>query len=390
MWRRESLIRKVKRVLLGVSGSIAAYKTLILSRELFKRGKEIKVILTSKSLNFITPLSFQELSNSEVFTDKDFFRRNTHIELARWGEIFLVVPATYNIIGKVANGIADDLLTSTIASFKGNVIFVPAMHTEMWNNPILKDNIERLKRYGHVVFPVEVGPLASGDYGEGRMVEVEDILRFMEDIDKSSSFWKDKRVIITYGGTMEKIDDVRVITNLSSGKMGIALSSFLSSLGAHVIAIGCGNVEVAPSKEFYRVYTVEELYDRLGSLDYDYLFMCAAVSDYKPKGVRGKIKKDKDVLTLELERTMDILSEISRNKKGKIVGFALEERKNLEEEALRKLNEKNLDYIIANPLEVIGKDHTEVAVYSRQGLLGKYEGTKWEVAREIIKRLSSA
>jgi phosphopantothenoylcysteine decarboxylase/phosphopantothenate--cysteine ligase len=195
-------------------------------------------------------------------------------------------------------------------------------------------------------------------------------------------------VVITYGGTVEKIDEVRVITNLSSGKMGIALANFLKSLGSFVIAVGCGNVEMASSDIFYRVFSVDELYNTLKDLDYDYLFMVAAVSDFKVDPSKGKIKRE-GKMTLELLPTRDVVAEISRNKKGKIVGFALEEENKLLEEAKRKLEEKNLDYIVANPIKVIGSDDTEVILISREGVLGKFEGSKWEVARKIIERLSS-
>jgi phosphopantothenoylcysteine decarboxylase/phosphopantothenate--cysteine ligase len=376
------------RILIGVTGSIAAHKSLLLCRELYKRGHELKVILSKASLNFIKPLPFKELCCAEVFTDKDFFNGNTHINLSRWADLFMVVPATYNVIGKVANGIADDLLTSVCASYPFPITFVPAMHTEMWKNPILKENVEKLKKFGHIVLPTVEGELASGDYGEGRMLEVEDLVKYVEDIGKLREFWRGKRVVITYGGTVEKIDEVRVITNLSSGKMGIALANFLKSLGSFVIAVGCGNIERASSDIFYRVFSVEELYNTLKDLDYDYLFMAAAVSDFKVDPSKGKIKRE-GKMTLELLPTRDVVAEISRNKKGKIVGFALEEENKLLEDAKRKLEEKNLDYIVANPIKVIGSDDTEVMLISRDGVLGKFEGSKWEVARKIIERLSS-
>jgi len=376
------------RILIGVTGSIAAHKSLFLCRELYKRGYELKVILSKGSLNFLKPLPFKELCGAEVFTDKDFFKGNTHINLSRWAELFLIVPATYNIIGKVANGIADDLLTSVCASYPFQIIFVPAMHTEMWRNPILKENIEKLRKFGHIVLPTVEGDLASGDYGEGRMLEVDDLVNYIEDIGKLGNFWRGKRVVITYGGTLEKIDDVRVITNLSSGKMGIALATFLKSLGSFVIAVGCGNVERASSDVFYRVSSVDELYEILKDLDYDYLFMAAAVSDFKVDHLKGKVKREGNI-TLNLVPTMDVLAEISRKKRGKIVGFALEEEEKLFDEAKRKLEEKNLDYIVANPIRVIGSDETEVVLLSKDGILGKFSGSKWEVARKIVERLSS-
>ncbi len=376
------------RVLIGVTGSIAAHKSLLLCRELYKRGYNIKVILSKNSLNFLKPLPFKGLCGAEVFTDRDFFKDNTHINLSRWAEIFLVVPATYNIIGKVANGIADDLLSSVCASYPFSIIFVPAMHTEMWRNPILKDNVQKLKRFGHVVLPTVEGELASGDFGEGRMLEVEELVKYIEDIRKLREIWRGKRVVITYGGTLEKIDDVRVITNLSSGKMGIALASFFKSLGSFVVAVGCGNVERASADVFYRVFSVEELYNVLRELDYDYLFMAAAVSDFRVDPSKGKIKREGKIM-LELVPSRDVLAEISRNKRGKIVGFALEEEDKLLEEAKKKLEKKGLDYIVANPLKVIGSDETEVVLISREGILGKFAGSKWEVARKIVERLSS-
>ncbi len=377
------------KVLIGVSGSIAAFKSLILSRLLFKRGHRIKVILTRGALHFVTPLSFKELAGAEVFTEEDFFKGNTHIDLARWADLFLIAPATYNVIGKVAVGIADDLLTSTAAAYLGPIHFAPAMHTEMWRNPILRKNIETLKTFGHVVLPVGSGDLASGDVGEGRMLEPEEIVSYVEDVRKLREFWGGKRVVITYGGTREPIDDVRVITNLSSGKMGIALASAFTSAGAHVVAVACGGVEAAPSREFYRVNTVEELHDLLKGMDYDYLFMAAAVSDYRPEYRKGKIKKGEDSLILPLVKTRDILSSISGDRRGIIVGFALEEPDKLHSEARRKLRAKGIDYVVANPTGVIGSDRTTVFLYGREGLIGEFSGTKWEVARQIVKALAS-
>ncbi len=378
------------RVLIGVSGSIAAFKSLILSRILYKRGHSVKVVLSRGALHFITPLSFQELAGAEVFTEDDFFRGNTHIDLARWSEVFLIAPATYNVMGKVANGIADDLLTSVAAAYPGPIIFAPAMHTEMWRNPVLRANLSTLKRFGHVVLPVGAGELASGDVGEGRMLEPEEIAAYVEDLAAVRDFWRGKRVVITYGGTVEPIDDVRVITNLSSGRMGIALASALRSVGAYVVAVACGNVGVAPSNEFYRVMTVEDLHSLLQGMEYDYLFMAAAVSDYKPEYRKGKIKKGKDTLVLELKRTVDVLTSLSRDKKGVIVGFALEEPHKLHSEARRKLREKGIDYVVANPTEAIGGEETKVFLYGRDGLIGEFSGSKWEVARKIVRTLASA
>ena len=378
------------KVLIGVSGSVAAFKSLILARLLYKRGHSLKVVLTRGALHFIAPLSFQELAGAEVFTEADFFKGNTHIDLARWAEALLIAPATYNVIGKVASGIADDLLTSVAAAYPGPIIFAPAMHTEMWRNPILQENLSTLKRFGHVVLPVGTGELASGDVGEGRMMEPEEIAAHIEDVAAVRGFWEGKRVVITYGGTVEPIDDVRVITNLSSGRMGMALASALRSMGAHVVAVACGSVGVAPSNEFYRVRTVEELHSILRGMEYDYLFMAAAVSDYRPEYRKGKIKKGESTLTLRLERTVDVLTSLSRDKRGVIVGFALEEPHRLHSEARRKLQEKGIDYIVANPTDVIGKEETRVFLYGKEGLIGEFSGSKWEVAREIVKALASA
>jgi len=377
------------RVLIGVSGSIAAFKSLILARLLYKEGHEVGVVLTRGALNFITPLSFQELAGARVLTDDDFFKGNTHIDLARWADVMVVAPATYNVIGKVASGIADDLLTATAAAFPHPIVFAPAMHTEMWHNRILRRNLDILRGVGHVILPVGEGPLASGDVGEGRMLEPEEIAHYISRLERLMEFWAGKRVVITYGGTYEPIDDVRVITNRSSGRMGLALASWLSMARAHVVAVACGGVPTAPSAEFHRVGRVLELRNLLLDMDYDYLFMAAAVSDYAPDYRPGKIKKSSDVLTLHLKRTVDVLSELGRNKKGTLVGFALEERDRLEEEAMRKLREKNLDYVVANPIDAIGSERTEVFLFGREGLLGRYSGNKWQVASEIVMRLAS-
>jgi len=363
------------KVLLGVTGSIAAYKSVIVARLLTKAGHEVKTIITRGGENFISSLSISNLTVNDVFTEDDFWMPGQkiplHIELARWPDVVLVAPATMHFLGKLAHGIADDLLTSTIAAIDRPVLLAPAMHTEMWNSRVLQDNVIRLKIFGYEFIGPYEGELSSGDRGIGRMAEPEDIIERVIQIGNTERKLRGKKVIITYGGTEEELDDVRVITNKSSGKMGISLSRRAKELGAHVIAV-VGRVEVQPLyyDEIYYARSVDELSMTLQEIvpGADVLIMAAAVSDFKPIGrLEGKVKRG-EKLVVEFEPTEDILKNLSKSKRPDqiFVGFALESR-NLLENATKKMQEKGVDMIVANYATAMGSDFINGFILTKEG-----------------------
>ena len=363
------------KVLLGVTGSIAAYKSVIVARLLVKAGHEVKTILSRGGENFISSLSISNLTVNDVFTEDDFWipgqKIPLHIELARWPDVVVVAPATMHFLGKLAHGLADDLLTSTIGAIDRPVLLAPAMHTEMWNSRVLQDNVKRLKIFGYEFIGPYEGELSSGDRGIGRMAEPEDIIERVIEIGNTERKLRGKKVVITYGGTEEDIDEVRVITNKSSGKMGISLSRRAKELGAHVIAV-VGRVEVQPLyyDEIYYARGVDQLSATLHEIvpKADVLIMAAAVSDFKPVGrMEGKVKRGSK-LVVEFEPTEDILKSLSKNKRPDqvFVGFALES-KNLLENAKKKMEEKGVDMIVANYATAMGSDYISGYILTRDG-----------------------
>jgi len=384
------------KVLLGVTGSIAAYKSVIVARLLTKAGHEVKTIITRGGENFISSLSISNLTVNDVFTDDDFWMPGQkiplHIELARWPDVVVVAPATMHFLGKLAHGFADDLLTSTIAAIDRPVVLAPAMHTEMWNSRVLQDNVIRLKIFGYEFVGPYEGELSSGDRGIGRMAEPEDIIERVIQIGKTERKLRGKRIVITYGGTEEELDDVRVITNKSSGKMGVSLSRRAKELGAHVIAV-VGRVEVQPLyyDEIYHARSVDELSMTLKEIvpDADVLIMAAAVSDFKPAGrLEGKVKRG-ERLVVEFEPTEDILRSLSKDKKpGQIfVGFALESR-NLLENAEKKMHEKGVDIIVANYATAMGSDFIRGYILSREEKIPLKTLTKSELAIILFDKIA--
>ncbi len=384
------------KVLLGVTGSIAAYKSVIVARLLTKAGHEVKTIITRGGENFISSLSISNLTVNDVFTDDDFWMPGQkiplHIELARWPDVVVVAPATMHFLGKLAHGFADDLLTSTIAAIDRPVVLAPAMHTEMWNSRVLQDNVIRLKIFGYEFVGPYEGELSSGDRGIGRMAEPEDIIERVIQIGKTERKLRGKRIVITYGGTEEELDDVRVITNKSSGKMGVSLSRRAKELGAHVIAV-VGRVEVQPLyyDEIYHARSVDELSMTLKEIvpDADVLIMAAAVSDFKPAGrLEGKVKRG-ERLVVEFEPTEDILRSLSKDKKpGQIfVGFALESR-NLLENAEKKMREKGVDIIVANYATAMGSDFIRGYILSREEKIPLKTLTKSELAIILFDKIA--
>lgn len=347
-----------KTIVLGVSGGIAVYKALEVVSKLKKRNMDVHVIMTKSAREFVTPLSFQSLSQNMVaynmFEEPRAFEIQ-HISLAKKADLMAIVPATANIIGKVSNGIADDMLSTTIMATKAPVIFAPAMNTNMYNNVIVQENIKRLKNLGYEFIEPESGRLACGDEGIGKLANTDIIV---DSICNKLYPIKDlvgKKVLVTAGPTIGKIDPVRIFTNRSSGKMGYAIAEEARYRGAEVVLIS-GPTNIAPplGVTFIRVNTNEEMFNAV--MEYydfmDIVIKTAAVADYKPKEYSNeKIKKGSSSLNIELIKDRDILFHLGQNKKSQIlIGFAAESE-NLIENAKRKIEKKNLDYIVANNIK---------------------------------------
>ena len=367
-----------KTIVLGVTGSIAAYKIANLASMLVKLHADVHVIMTQNATHFITPMTFETLTNNKCIVDT--FDRNfnfdvKHVSLAKKGDLFLVAPCTANVIGKVATGICDDMLTTTIMATKAPVLFSPAMNTGMWENPILQDNLQRLKHYGyHVIEPVE-GRLACGDTGNGKMPSEETLL---EHILLHLAREKDlagKRILVTAGPTQESIDPVRFITNHSSGKMGYAIAKMAVLRGAAVTLVS-GPVSISPFAgiEKVGVRSAQDMFEAVTqrSEQSDIIIMCSAVADYRPAHyAEQKVKKHDDELSIQLTRTSDILAYLGEHKrKGQLlVGFSME-TENLIENSRAKLMKKNADIICANSIADkktgFAVDTNQVTLISRQ------------------------
>jgi len=346
---------KGREIILGVTGGIAAYKAAEFVRLLVKQEARVRVVMTGNGQEFITPLTFQTLSGNQVMTDPFALLEETqigHIALADLAELIVILPATANIIGKIANGIADDFLTTMVMASKAPVLFVPSMNVNMWENRALQKNIQALMERGyHLIEPGE-GELACHWYGKGRLAELSEVLERAEDI-LSPKDLKGERILVTAGPTQESIDPVRFITNHSSGKMGYALAKMARRRGAEVILVtGPTSLPIPRSDiNLVSVKTAEEMRKAVFAhlKDCSVVIKAAAVSDYRPKEIsRMKLKKTSSNTSLELERTRDILGEIGK-KKGKriLVGFAAE-TEDLISNARKKLKEKNLDLIVVN------------------------------------------
>ncbi|MBC7326987.1 bifunctional phosphopantothenoylcysteine decarboxylase/phosphopantothenate--cysteine ligase CoaBC [bacterium] len=344
-----------RRIVLGVSGGIAAYKAVELLRLLQKEGAEVRVVMTKSATKFVSPLTFSTLSHYPVlyqmFTSPQKYEIE-HISLAEFAELLLIAPATANIIGKIASGIADDLLTTTVMSVSCPIVIAPAMHSQMWNSPIVQENIKKLLNYGFHIIEPEEGELASGGVGKGRLASLDVIVDYVKDIFCQKNTLKGVRILITAGPTREYIDPVRFISNPSTGLMGFTLAEEALKRGAEVILVS-GPTYLSPPKgcEFVPVCSAEEMltavmkhFDRV-----DCVIATAAVSDFAPEKKEGeKIKKSGKELVLRLIPTPDILEELGRIKGEKIlVGFSAETG-NVIENALKKMERKNLDLIVAN------------------------------------------
>ena len=370
-----------KTVVLGVTGSIAAYKIANLASMLVKLNADVHVIMTQNATHFITPMTFETLTNNKCIVDT--FDRNfnfdvKHVSLAKRGDLFLVAPCTANVIGKVANGICDDMLTTTIMATKAPVLFSPAMNTGMWENPVLQDNLKKLQHYGyHVIEPV-VGRLACGDTGSGKMPSEETLLEHILLHLAREKDLKGKRLLITAGPTQEAIDPVRFISNRSSGKMGYALAKMAVLRGAQVTLVS-GPVSIAPfaGVETVAVRSAQQMFEAVSerSTDSDVVIMCSAVADYKPVSYsEQKMKKSDNDMSIPLTRTQDILGWLGDHKQAGqvLVGFSME-TENLIENSRLKLTKKHADLICANS---IASEQTGFAVDTNKVTLITQENVK--------------
>lgn len=370
---------KGKKILLGVTGSIAAYKAAEIVSLLKKKGAEIFVMMTESATKFIQPLTFTTLSGNP--TIDNLFSTNDkmvvkHISLAQWADLILIAPATANIVGKIANGIADDMLTSTVMASKTKVIFAPAMNKNMLSNPLYQQNVEKLSALGYEFIDSEYGRLACGETGEGRLANIEDIVNTVEYTLTFKNDYQGKTVLVTASCTREPIDKVRFISNYSSGKMGFALAKIARARGARVILITGPTSLLAPRGiTTISIESAEEMKKEVFKYfsEVDIVISAAAVADFRPKEVfAGKIKKEKNEKSLiELERTPDILYELGKKKGDKIlVGFAAE-TENMAANALKKLKEKRLDLIVANDISAkeagFGSDKNKARLINSKG-----------------------
>ena len=394
----------MKNILLGVTGGIAAFKSASIVSLLKKRGYDVKVVMTKNATNIIGPLTLETLSRNRIYVDMwdtNPHYEVEHISLADWADMVLIAPATYNIIGKVANGIADDMLTTIISavSIRKPVFFALAMNVNMYENPILKENIDKLKSYGYRFIEVEEGLLACNYVAKGRMTEPEDIVAEIErydiysKIENFNTALKDKKVLITSGRTKENIDPIRYLSNNSSGKMGYSLAQAAIDLGAEVTLIsGPTNLEIPKGlKSFISVESALEMYEKVNEyFRYTDIFIaCAAVADYRPKEYKKeKIKKSDSDLILELVRNPDILFEMGKKKdKQLLIGFAAETN-DIKENALKKLEKKNLDFIVANNASTMGNNTNTVEIIRKNKTSIKInQKNKIELAYDILKEI---
>ena len=390
-------MREKKRVVIGVTGGIAVYKTLDIISALRKQDVEIKVIMTESAKQFVTPLAFQSLSQNMVITDM-FAEPKAweiqHIALAQWADIMLIAPATANIIGKVANGIADDMLSTSIMATEAKVIFAPAMNTKMYENKIVQDNINKLKGYGYSFIEPASGRLACGDIGKGKLANVSDIVdRVLIELEEKEKDLLGKKVLITAGPTIAPIDPVRYITNKSTGKMGYAIAQEAKERGAEVTLVsGPTNLPKIADINFISVKTNGEMKEAvLRYYDFaDIVIKSAAVADYKPKEYSNeKIKKGEGDLELTLARDSDILKILGERKKEQIlVGFAAESN-NILNNAEKKLKNKNLDFIVANDITSndtgFASEDNKVTILSKEGkVINLDKMSKKQVATNIF------
>lgn len=392
------MILEGKKILIGISGGIAAYKINYLIRDLIKKGAEVQVLMTPSAENFVSKLTLSTLSKKPVYSD--FYSKdgtwNNHVEFALWADLMLIAPCTANTLGKMVHGICDNLVIATYMSAKCPVFIAPAMDLDMYQHPSTKQNLELAEDFGHIIIPAESGELASGLIGQGRMAEPETIANNIESFFNSSQKTKNltgKTVLITAGPTYEAIDPVRFIGNHSSGKMGFSIAQEAANRGAKVILIsGPSSQQIHHQNiEIHRVTSAKEMYEQVFNYyeNVDIAIASAAVADYAPKEIATeKIKKNDDSLTIELVKNPDILKTMGDKKdKQFLVGFALETQ-NEEENAKGKLQKKNLDMIVLNSLRDEGagfkNDTNKIKIFTKTEMKEFTLKSKDDVATDIL------
>lgn len=394
---------KGKKIILGITGSIAAYKSAYLVRLLIKEGAEVKVVMSPLAKEFITPVTMATLSKNTVLSD--FFRHddgewNSHVDLGVWADIMLIAPATANTIAKMAHGICDNLLLTTYLSVRCPVVVCPAMDYDMLRHPATVANLSAIEKFGVKIIEPSEGELASGLHGKGRMEEPENILKYLKIFFQPKKKIKSKKVLVTAGPTYEKLDPVRFIGNFSTGKMGFSIAAKLAEYGADVHLIS-GPTHLKPENsdiKYTQVTSSDEMYTEVlrSAKNKDVIIMAAAVADYKPDDQSAtKIKKTEKNFTVSLQKTKDILSELGKLKKKNqiLVGFALETDHEIEN-AVKKVAAKNLDFIVLNSLNDkgagFGHDTNKIIIIDKNNKISNFElKSKKEVAGDIIDKIET-
>ena len=391
-----------KKIVLGITGSIAAYKAAVLARALIKKGTEVQIVITPAGKEFITPVTLSALTSKPVISE--FFAQrdgtwHSHVDIGLWADAMVIAPATASTIGKMANGVADNMLVTTYLSMKAPVFVAPAMDLDMFAHPSTRRNLDILRSYGNHIIEPASGELASHLVGKGRMEEPETIVKVLEGFFSAQQQLTGKKIIITAGPTYERIDPVRFIGNYSSGKMGYALAEACAERGAEVVLVS-GPVNLQAQHPCIRTIHVESAAQMYEATTAEYKnadagILCAAVADFTPESVAGtKIKREKDDLSLRLKPTQDIAAALGRQKRDGqlLVGFALETDRELEH-AREKLERKNLDFIVLNSLNDKGAgfrtDTNKITIIDRQNVTPYPLKSKKEVADDIIDRLVS-
>ena len=391
-----------KNILLGVTGGIAAYKIANLASMLKKQKANVRVIMTKNACQFITPITFETLTAQKVYTDtfdRDFEFKVDHIELGKWADVFLIAPATANVIGKLANGIADDMLTTTALAMRCPLVVAPAMNTAMYENRAVKHNIMKLRTNGMEIILPASGHLACGDTGAGKMPEPELLMEYIKRAVYKKKDLAGKKVCVSAGPTREAIEPVRYISNNSTGKMGVEIAKMAAYRGAKVsLVLGPSNVFVPDFINRIDIKSAEDMYEEIMKISdaQDIIIKAAAVADYTPANYSSeKIKKKEGDLTIELSRTKDILKELGERKNNNpkrqfICGFSME-TENMKENSRKKLVSKNVDMIVANNLKVegagFGTDTNVVSIFTKDQEVILDKLSKLEVAEKIFDEI---
>ena len=390
---------KGKKIILAVTGSIAAYKAAFLTRLLIKAGAEVQVLMTDAAKHFITPLTLSTLSKKPVFTEIISEESwNSHVELGLWADAMVVAPCTATTLAKLANGMSDNIVTATYLSARCPIFIAPAMDLDMWTHPATVRNLDLLRGYGCQLIPVGHGELASGLVGDGRMAEPEEIILFLNNFFNKKEDLKGKKILVTAGPTYEALDPVRFIGNRSSGKMGVAIADELAERGAEVILVlGPSKLQAEhPSVLTLKVESAQEMYEAATAhfSKCHAAILAAAVADYRPKHISDiKIKKKEGDMTIELEKTLDIAAALGTQKQvhQKLVGFALETNSEMEN-ALSKLKRKNLDFIVLNSLRDAGAGFShntnKISIIFSENNVKEFDlKNKDDVAKDIVNQL---